>query len=263
MKYEMLRTRHEKSNCNSGNSKIIAGMWNDFVNAKKRMQSEGPFLLEHLGMRRRVFDACLGTGADSIFLLKNGYGVTSNELDRHFIPRAVENSRKEGVRLDVVSHDWRELTVHLATESFDAVICLGNSLTYLFDRADQLRALRNFFSIMEEAGVLLLDVRNYEYMLREREAILGRREFRYSGRYVYCGTDKVQVLPVEITSGRIRLEFLHLQTRKKGHLLVYPFGLDELRGLLKDAGFSGVSLFSDYRPGFDSSADFYQFVCKR
>ncbi len=264
MKYKYIAGHPENFNTNSRNSKIAAGMWDDFVNAKKRMESEGPFLLGHLGKRhQRVFDACLGTGADSIFLLKNGYDVTSNELDRHFMRRAVENSRKEGVRLNALRYDWRELAAHLATKKFDAVMCLGNSLTYLFKRMDQFVALRNFFKILKDSGVLILDTRNYDYILDERQSILENGNFRYSGNYVYCGIDKVHAAPVQISENGVLLEFTDLQTGKKAHLAVYPFRRRELHDLLADTGFASISLFSDYRPGLNPNADFYQFVCRR
>ncbi len=251
-------------NTHSLYSKILVDMWDDFVNAKKRMESEGPFLLKHLGKRRqRVFNAATGTGVDSIFLLKNGYEVTSNELDRHFLKKAVENAANEGLSLKLVSHDWRELDRHIRTESSDAIICLGNSLAHLFEQTDQLMTLRNFLRLLDRNGILIIDIRNHEYLLRNREAIMNSGKFRYSGRYVYCGVDRVHGQPVGISDKRIRMEYSHLRTGKKAYLDIYPLRVDEMYGLLNDAGFGRITLFSDYRPGLDYDADFHQFVCVR
>jgi 2-polyprenyl-3-methyl-5-hydroxy-6-metoxy-1,4-benzoquinol methylase len=270
MKYKKLSRPpsdlYHACNVESRNSKILAGMWDDFVNAKKRMESEGPFLLRHLPRepgRRTVFDACMGTGVDSIFLLKNGYEVTGNELDRHFLARAAANSSREGVSPSVVSYDWRRLGSHIKSKSFDAVICLGNSLTYLFDRLDQFGAVHNFFNVLKDNGVLIVDTRNYDYILDSRRDILEKGIFRYSGKYVYCGTDKVHAMPVRISEDGVLMGYTALRNEKKGHLLLYPFRRTELHDIIAEAGFKSISFFSDFRPVLDPNADFYQFVCRK
>jgi glycine/sarcosine N-methyltransferase len=267
MKYKQIEKPPRRAAVRSANplySNVLVDMWDDFVDAKKRMKTEGPFLMEQLGIcRRRVFDACAGTGVDSIFLLKNGYDVTSNEIDRNFMAKAIENSRREGVRLNFVSHNWLDLDNHMSTGYLDGVLCLGNSIIHLFERNDQLRALRNFLRLLDRNGILIIDVRNYEYMLRNREDILRTKKFRYSGNYVYCGTDKVHSLPVYISDKRIKIEYTHLSTGNKAYIDLYPFRLDEMGGLLDDAGFREITLFSDYRQHYDPRADFYQFVCRR
>jgi len=60
--------------------------------------------------------------------------VTSNELDVFFLQKAKENAKRENVTLTITNFDWRNLTGHLKEECFDALTCLGNSLTYLFTR---------------------------------------------------------------------------------------------------------------------------------
>lgn len=260
-------------------SEALVDMWDDFVDAKKRMVYEGPFLLEQLQRTcgHMVFDACAGTGVDSIFLSKlcppiASYSVTSNEIDSNFMAKAIENARREGaegVRLNFVSHNWLDLDNlrapfgQMNTGYFDGVLCLGNSFTHLFERDDQLKALRNFLRLLNNSGILIIDVRNYEYLLRNRNNILRTKKFRYSGHFVYCGIDKVHSLPLDISDKRIRMEYIHLSTGKKAHINVYPFRLNEMHDLLNDAGFREITLFSDYRQYYDPRADFYQFVCRR
>jgi len=242
---------------------LLAGMWNDFVNAKKRMQSEGPFLLEHLPSHKKVFDAALGTGADSIFLLQNGYEVTGNEIDRYFRGVANANLLKAGLGMPITEYDWLTMDSDTKKGSFDAVICLGNSLTYISNRQDQGRVLANFIRILRPGGVLILDTRNYDYMLDESMAILNNGSFNYSGNYVYCGTNLVHAKPVAISDSEITMEYKHIRTKKKAYLYLYPFRRIELRGRLQQAGFADIKFFSDYEPRLDKYADFHQFVCMR
>ena len=254
------------STCNTDpkNMKMLSGMWDAFVNWEKRLKTEGPFLLRHLPASGKVFDARTGTGVDSIFLLKNGYAVTCNEPDPNFLGNARVNSDLAKVTPLFTSYDWLELEQHVRRGTFDAVICLGNAFTCLLDREDQPGALHNFLSILKDTGVLIVDILNYDYLLDEPRSIQKARKFRtYSGNYVYCGIDKVQALPVQISEDNIILEFTDLRTEEKAHLFAYPFRRTELYDIILETGFKSISFFSDYQPVLNSKADFYQFVCRR
>lgn len=246
------------------NSKVLVEMWADFINWEKRRLGEDGFLLNTLKKFhcQKIFDACLGDGADSIHLLKNGFNVTSNDLDNLFIQKAKENANKHNVTLNITKHDWRDLDKHFEDKSFDAVFCLGNSLTYLFEKKDQLKTLKNFLKIIKDNGILIIDERNYQSILDKREEILKKGKFQYSGKYVYCG-DKVHGKPIEISNDKVLFEYTDEITGKKGHLVLYPFKRGELLNLLKEAGFTKIEQYSDYKKGFYPDADFYQYVCQK
>lgn len=244
------------------NQRVLVELWTDFINWDKRRLGENGFLLNTLKKFhcQKVFDTCLGDGADSIYLLKNGFNVTSNDIDELFIQKAKEHAKKHKVTLNITEYDWRELDKHFQEKSFDAVLCLGNSLTYLFKKKDQLKALKNFLYILKDNGILIIDERNYQYFLDKREEIVKEGKFRYSGKYVYCG-DKIHGKPVEISDDKVRMEYKDELTGKKGYLIIYPFKKGELLNLLKEAGYRKIEQYSDYKKGYNPNADFYQYVC--
>lgn len=246
------------------NSLILSRLWRKLVNPQKRMESEGPFLREQLAAHgcTTVFDSCLGMGATSVYLLQRGYGVTSNEIDAHMLGVSREYAGESRVSPNATSFDWRKLAEKFPQSFADAVLCMGNSLTYIFGRAQRLEVLRNFREILREGGILILDTRNYPRILRERERILGNPEaFREFNRYVYCGTDSVPITPVVLEDNEVVLAYTNLSLHESGYLRIYPFKGGELNGLLADSGFRKVSVFSDYRAGMDENACFHQFVC--
>jgi SAM-dependent methyltransferase len=244
------------------NSKILVEMWSDFIDWGKRRLGEKGFLVKQLKRFNcaTVFDSCLGDGADSIYLIKGGFDVTSNDIDNLFIENAKANAARSGVALKITEFDWRELDKHFKQGRFDAVLCLGNSLTYLFKREDQLKTLKNFLFLLRDCGILIIDERNYQYFLDKREEILKEGKFRYSKKYVYCG-DKVHGAPIEISEDKVRMQYTDERTGKKGYLALYPFKRNELSDLLKGAGFTKIEQFSDYKKGYNPNADFYQYVC--
>lgn len=157
--------------------------------------------------------------------------------------------------------DWRELTKEIPKQSFDAVICSGNSLTCLFGRENQIAALRQFYAILKEKGLLIIDERNYQYILDKREGIL-KKDFRYSGKYQYCG-QYVHSKPIEIDENNIRYLMWDDRTNKKAYFVVYPFKRGELKQMLEEIGFPNIERYSDYQPGYNPEADFYMYVCQR
>ncbi len=244
------------------NSPVMVDIWGDYIDWKKRRKGENRFLVRTLEKYKckKILDAALGDGCDSIHLLKQGFDVTSNEVDQLFLERALINAQKAGVELKITNFDWRDLDQKLERESFDAVLLQGNSLTLLFNQIDQLRAVSAFRNLLKPGGILLIDERNYRYMLLKREEIL-KGNFHYSRKFVYCG-EKVTAKPIEIKPTKIVLKIEH-QNGKAVFLTVYPFKKGELRSILRKAGFVKIKTFSDYKAGYNSKADFHQYLIKK
>lgn len=244
-------------------SENLVQMWREFIDWDKRRAGEDNFLVSQFRKHnvKKVFDASLGDGCDSIYLIKQGFDVTSNEIDKTFLNKALENAGKEKIALKITNLDWRKLDSELSEGSFDAVILLGNSLTYLFSKSAQLQALSQFKKILRSDGILIIDERNYQYILDNKEEIL-KGNFHYSGKYVYCG-DKVHGKPIEISEAKVKFEYINEATNKKGFLILYPFKRGEIKNLLATAGFKLIDQFSDYKKLENNNADFYQYVCQK
>lgn len=243
----------------SGDYSELAEMWGDYIDWKKRRKAENGFLLNELHRYgcKKVFDTGLGDGCDSIYLLKNGFDVTSNEIDDAFLEKAMQNAAREGVTLNVARFDWRELHKKVSAASFDAALCNGNSLTVLPTKKERLSVLRSFRSILRPGGVLLLDMRNYDFLLVNKERLLAEN-YVFPKKVVYCG-EKVDAKPIEITENLVLIKYSH-KNGKVGFLKVFPFSRVELKELLEKAGFKKIVVWSDYREVIDENAVFYQFL---
>lgn len=241
------------------NSPALVDIWTEYVDWDLRRKGENGFLIDNLRKNdcTKILDASLGDGCDSIYLLKNGFEVTSNEIDSVFIEKAVLNARKNNVELRITAHDWREFDRKFGEGSFDSIILLGNSFTYLFTKKDQIRALEAFNKILGKNGVLIIDERNYQRILDQREQIK-HGAFDYSRKYVYCGK-RVEAKPIEISDKKVVLSIAH-ENGKEARLTVYPFKKGELRSLLAEAGFKNIKTFSDYRQGYNYKSDFVQHI---
>src|SRR3989304_9652412 len=83
------------------NSQNLVEMWREFIDWEKRRVGEDGFLVKQFKQHniKKVFDASLGDGCDSVYLLKEGFDVTSNEIDNVFLEKARLNAKEDGVEL--------------------------------------------------------------------------------------------------------------------------------------------------------------------
>lgn len=247
-----IRLRLMKTNLDTG---ALAGMWTDFVNFPKRKETEIPFLMQHL--KGKVFDACLGSGATTIGLKLSGIeDIISNDIDEDFIDVAKAEADKHRVSLDITNHDWRSLDKKYS-DRFNTVLCLGNSITYLFKEDDQINTLRNFRNILRKGGKLIIDERNYAHHFLDGD-------YKFSGDILYCGKDEVSAHPVHISRSMVVMEYHEKHNPHGLHLVLYPFKEGELKGLIEKAGFSKITAFGDYKKEFKpEEPEFITYVCEK
>ncbi len=242
------------------NAKVIAKIWTDLVGWEKRAITEGSFLLEQLKARncQSVFDAASGDGFTSVFLLKHGFEVVSNELNPHFRKVAEKNAKMHGARLEVTAFNWKDLHRHFKEGSFDAVLLDGDPLGCELSTKIRKEAVLNFNYILRQGGIFETDEANFPYILRNADEIL-RGDFRFSGNFIYCG-DNVRRIPVKISDEEVVMRYTHLEKKKTCHFKIYPFKEGEIVSLMEDAGFGKIETFSDFKPGYDPNADFFMYV---
>lgn len=246
-----------------GFSEALARRWGDFVACEQRLLTELPFFREIVGTfaGQRVLDTCTGMGCEAISLAKFGAHVVANEIDPGLLQSARERAARAGVECSWTSCDWRELEKCLGGEPFNLVLCLGNSVSMLSGASDRVRVMREFRKVCSKAGALVIDERNYRYILQDRERIL-QGQFRYGRKVIYCGT-KVSGRPIAIGEDCVVFGYFDGATGGRlGTLEAYPFKEGQLLQEVRDAGFSDVTVYSDLSEGVSGDDDFYTYVCR-
>lgn len=229
--------------------------WDELIDWKARAESEGRFFIQQLNAHgaKRVLDAATGTGFHSTQLLEAGFDVTSVDGSAQMLSQAFENARSAGHILRTVQADWRWLTRDLH-EKFDAVICLGNSFTHLFDESDRRRALAEFYSVLNHDGILILDQRNYDAILDHG--------FKSKHRYYYCG-DRVVAKPTHVDEGLARFEYA-FPDGSTFNLNMFPLRKAYMHKLISESGFQRFRTFGDFQETYqDEDPDFFVHVCEK
>jgi SAM-dependent methyltransferase len=167
-----------------------------FVNWNSRLAFELPFIEQQLGVPPgRVLDAACGTGMHAIALAQRGWTAAGADLSPAMITRARENAAAAGVNLALAAAGFGKLAPVFRTEPvfpFDAVLCLGNSLPHLLSPAALAEALVDFATCLRPGGRLILQSRNFDAVLAQRERWMepqahrdGEREWLFVRFYDY------------------------------------------------------------------------------
>lgn len=229
--------------------------WDELIDWNARARSEGDFFIRELKRRgaKKILDVATGTGFHSIRLLQEGFEVVSADGSPEMLSRAFANARKQGFILRTVQADWRWLNrdVH---GKYDAVICLGNSFTHLFNERDRRKALAEFYAALRHDGILILDQRNYDQILDHG--------FQSKHTYYYCG-ENVKAEPEYVDDGlaRFRYEF---PDKSVFHLNMYPLRQKYVRNLMREVGFQTVNTYGDFEETYhQSEPDFYVHIAEK
>ena len=229
--------------------------WDSLIDWNARAESEGRFFIDILRGRgcETVLDVATGTGFHSVRLLEAGFDVTSVDGSAEMLAKAFENAKNRGQILKTVQSDWRWLNRDIKGK-FDAVICLGNSFTHIFDEMDRRRALAEFYAALKHDGILIMDQRNYDIILDD--------EFRSKHKYYYCG-EGVTAEPEHVDDGLARFQYT-FPDGSKYRLNMFPLRKAYTRKLIREAGFARVRTYGDFQEEFDDAEpDFFIHVARK
>jgi SAM-dependent methyltransferase len=141
-----------------------------FVDWQGRLAAELPFIemaLQQAG-GQRVLDTACGTGMHAIALAQRGYQVVGADQSTGMIDQARKNAVAAGVDVQFHVAGFGELSRQLGG-GFDGVLCLGNSLPHVLTPASLSAALLDFAACLCPGGRLLLQNRNFDAVLEDRE----------------------------------------------------------------------------------------------
>ena len=229
--------------------------WDELIDWEGRAKSEGSFFVDILKKYgcESVIDAAAGTGFHSVQLLKAGFEVASVDGSPQMLSKAFDNARQHGMILSTVHADWRWLSRDLVGR-YDAIVCLGNSFTHIFNEHDRRRTLAEFYSMLNHDGILILDQRNYDALLDGKS--------KPGHKYYYCG-ENVSASPEHVDEGlaRFRYEFPGDEVY---HLNMFPLRKNYVHDLMHQVGFQAVTTYGDFQSSFkEDEPDFFIHVAEK
>ncbi|PQO24924.1 SAM-dependent methyltransferase [Rhodobacteraceae bacterium WD3A24] len=229
--------------------------WDELIDWRGRAESEGQFFIDILRARGKqsVLDVAAGTGFHSVRLTEAGFDVVTADGSAAMLAKAFANGQERGHILKTVQADWRWLNRDI-NGKYDAIICLGNSFTHLYEEKDRRRALAEFYAALKHDGILILDQRNYDTMLDQG--------FSTKHKFYYCG-DQVTAEPEHLDEGLCRMKYT-FPDNSEYTLNMCPIRKNYVRRLLSEAGFERVRTYGDFQETYaEDEPDFFIHVAEK
>jgi 2-polyprenyl-3-methyl-5-hydroxy-6-metoxy-1,4-benzoquinol methylase len=200
------------------------------------------FLSEHAGgLGSNILDIACGTGGYTLALAKSGHDITAIDLDEKMIEGL--NGKLKSQDLNVKALQMNMMDIDKLGLKFDMAYCIGNSLVHLESIDHTAGFLKKAKSILKGNGRLILQIINYDRILKfgisslpaiinEEAGIAFERLYKY---------DKVQ--------NKIFFKTI-LKTDKdvyENEIPLLPITSEELAASLSAAGFLDISMYGDFK----------------
>ena len=222
----------------------FAGRWDELIDWQRRGEAENNFfqdILKGHGVET-VLDIACGTGFHSVTLKADGFQVTAADGAPNMLVWTRQNAQRLGIGdLRIVEAEWTRLGESFAGEQFDAVICLGNAFTHLFDEGDRIKALSEMYKLLTRDGIAIIDQRNYDAILDNG--------FSSKHQSYYLG-EKVEVRPEDLSEDLLTMRYKY-EDGEVHFLTMCPIRQEYVTNLLLDSGFRSVKRYGDFVENYD------------
>lgn len=219
----------------------FAEQYDALVSFENRVKREAQFFdtLFKEYNTRTILDCACGTGHHVMMFKQMGYDVKGSDLSPAMINKAEKNLKARGLNAELKVSAFKDITTCFK-EKFDAVMCVGNSLPHLFSDIDLINALTEMRSILNENGILILEQRNYDKMVKHQERFIPV-SFKDNDVFFYV---------LDYFPNKIIFNIIHLNTEHQ-KFKVYttdynPITKDKLTSLLKKSGLLAVKFYDYY-----------------
>jgi SAM-dependent methyltransferase len=204
------------------------------------------------GQPIRVLDCACGIGTQSLGLAMKGFDVTGCDISIAAVQRARAEASKRGLSVPFSVVNMMQLSL-IPKSSFDAVICIDNSLPHLQTDEDLLQAAQQAYGKLRPGGSFIGSIRDYDRLVVERPTTQG------PGFYSDNGSRRI-VLQIWDWLDERRYRFhLYITRNTESAWQTFHFTStyravlrSELQHILEEAG------FIDIRWLVPSSSTFYQ-----
>jgi glycine/sarcosine N-methyltransferase len=149
----------------------LSSDYDRFVNWQARLSVELPFIIEklHDAHARTILDTATGTGMHAIALAQCGFITSGADISQGMIARAHSNAKSAGIEIRFEVIGFGRLAPTFGKQSFDALLCMGNSLPHLLSLSALSEALHDFATCLRPDGLLLIQNRNFDAIMNNRE----------------------------------------------------------------------------------------------
>jgi 2-polyprenyl-3-methyl-5-hydroxy-6-metoxy-1,4-benzoquinol methylase len=198
---------------------------------------------------RSALDAGCGSGVHTLALAALGIHSAGIDSSTKMIQRAKKNALELGFgNISFIKASF-DSAFDQIQETFDAIFCMGNSLSHILDQKELLAAIEGFDQLLNLNGILVIQILNYDKILDEKNRIVAiTREDNHEYIRFYDFMDTVLRFNI--------LDINWLNTPPTFDLYsteLYPYREQQLAAVLDNTGFHINDIFGSMQfEKFDS-----------
>lgn len=199
------------------------------------------FLAEGLKCEDKVLDVACGTGTYAIALKGKGFKVVGVDLDANMIKKAKEKDKG----ITFLDKDMSKLKGVFDQQTFSSIYCIGNSIVHLNSKNDILKAIEDFYCLLQNDGYFTVGIINYDRIIncnitelplinREDPLLTFKRNYEYNPikKVIYFNTQLKVVEEVEkVYENSVKL---------------LPIMKDELYEIFRKVGFKNIEVYGGF-----------------
>jgi glycine/sarcosine N-methyltransferase len=225
-----------------------------FVNWKARLALEIPFLTSELsapacqtGGTASILDAACGTGHHAVALARQGFECAGADSSAKMIEIAQTNAQSANQDVLFKQAGFGQLFQAFNGQSFDSMICLGNSLPHILDKNKMVEALTDFKAVLRPGGKLIIQNRNFDSVIKDKKRWMDPQTYREGDktwffiRFYDFDEDGLITFNILILSSQDGENFDQqvISTR------LWPVKKEKMVQLLEQAGFKNIRTYGD------------------
>jgi SAM-dependent methyltransferase len=189
----------------------------------------------------KVLDLGCATGTTAIQLMRRGMDVVGIDSNTQMIQSAARRNPEPKTHCRFFLMDITESGKYLPKNSFDMVLCLGNTMVHL-DAIDKIEELiKSVHSLLKPGGIFIFQLINYDMILSQRVESLPTIETTRSSfvrKYSNISEEHIDFDASVVSSKG--------QTVFEETVSLYPLTSKALLHALNNAGFNNENLYSDF-----------------
>jgi len=191
---------------------------------------------------KSALDVACGTGLHAILFAQMGIQTAGTDISAEMLQKAEENARQKNVSVSWIKTSMQDLQQHVA-QKFDVVFCLGNSIPHILTNEDLNQSLTNFYQFLNPNGYLILQLLNYERILKQKERIVGihRKGNMEFVRFYDFLHNRIRFNILKITDQNEKLSYDLSQTE------LFPYCKNDLETKLSEAGFTKLQFLGNMK----------------
>lgn len=198
------------------------------------------------GPPKSLVDVACGSGGYSVELAKQGYEMTALDDDAAMVRLVQSKADHKKLPVKVMQCDMRYLEDGLKGK-FDGVFCIGNSIVHLGSHKEIETALKQMNKLLQEGGKLILQIINYDRIIKYGVNGLPAIENRDAGlkftrEYLYDRERKIIKFNTLLT-----IDNGSQKDSYANSIELIPLEKADMERLLRNSGFERLKFYGDFK----------------